>query len=128
MTPDNPLLEYLGIRLTDWGGERARFELTIDPRHLNREGNLQGGVAATMLDAACGYAGLWSGQDTPPRHAATVMLTITYLASVRQGDITAEGRVSGAGRSLFFAAAELRSDDGTLIATAQGTFKRSAAT
>jgi acyl-coenzyme A thioesterase PaaI-like protein len=50
----NPLLGYLGIRLVEWQPGRAEFAIDIEHRHLNRSGFLQGGVTATILDAACG--------------------------------------------------------------------------
>ena len=125
MKLDNPLLEYLGIRLLEWEPGRCVFDLEIEPRHLNRQASLQGGVTATLLDAACGYAGLQSTADAPPDNAVTVMLTISYVSKVQQGRIKAIGRVTGSGRRMYFAAAELYAEDGRLVATAQGTFKRS---
>ena len=95
MKLDNPLLEYLGIRLLEWEPGRCVFDLEIEPRHLNRQASLQGGVTATLLDAACGYAGLQSTADAPPDNAVTVMLTISYVSKVQQGRIKAIGHVTG---------------------------------
>jgi acyl-coenzyme A thioesterase PaaI-like protein len=52
-----------------------------------------------------------------------VMLTISYLSKSHQGRLRAVGRVTTAGRRLYFASGELRTEDGLLVATAQGTFK-----
>jgi uncharacterized protein (TIGR00369 family) len=101
------------------------LELDVEPRHLNRQGSLQGGVTATLLDAACGYAGLQAEGETVLGHAVTVMLTISYLARANTGRLRASGTVSKAGRSIYFSSAQLTSESGELIATAQGTFKRS---
>ncbi|SOZ38873.1 PaaI family thioesterase [Cupriavidus neocaledonicus] len=122
---DNPLLDYLGIRLASVGDGRCAFELDIEPRHLNRQGSVQGGVIATLLDAACGYAGLPMRPDGALGHAVTVMLAISYLSRASAGRLRATATVSRAGRSLYFASAELAIDAGVLVATAQGTFKRS---
>jgi uncharacterized protein (TIGR00369 family) len=121
---DNPLLEHLGIRLVEARAGHAAFEIDVDPRHLNRQGSLQGGVAATLLDAACGYAGLRPEADAPAGHAVTVSLTISYLAKAVAGRLRATGTVTKSGRSLYFASGELTSAAGELIATAQGAFKR----
>lgn len=121
---DNPLLEYLGVELIRWGNGSCEFQLDIKPQHLNRQASLQGGVAATLLDAACGYAGLKESDGALPSNALTVMLTISYLDKANQGRVRAIAKVTRAGRSLYFATAELVADDGRLIATAQGTFKR----
>jgi uncharacterized protein (TIGR00369 family) len=121
---DNPLLDSLGIRLADVGKGCCTFEMDVEPRHLNRQGTLQGGVSATLLDAACGYAGL-QGDDGSMGNAVTLMLTISYLGRVSTGKVRATGTVTRSGRSIYFASAELMSADGQCIATAQGTFKRS---
>jgi acyl-coenzyme A thioesterase PaaI-like protein len=81
-------------------------------------------VTATLLDAACGYAGLWTEASQKPGEAATVMLTISYLAKIQQGRITAAGRVTRSGRRLYFSSGDLVAEDGTIIATAQGSFSR----
>jgi len=121
---DNPLLEHLGVRLVEWGAGHCRLALPIEPRHLNRQASLQGGVTATLLDAACGYAGLVTHSDQPPANAVTLMLSISYLAKASSGEVQARGRVTGGGRRVYFASAELTDAQGTVIATAQGTFKR----
>lgn len=123
---DNAFLRYLGVQLVDWQEGRCELALDIVPSHLNRQSSLQGGVIATLLDAACGYAGLRAAADGAAGNAVTVMLTVSYIRPVDLGRIRALGRVTGAGRSLYFAAANLVTDDGDLIATAQGSFKRSA--
>lgn len=124
MKLENPLLEYLGVELSEWGRGNCEFHLDVQARHLNRQSSLQGGVIATLLDAACGYAGLKADSEGPPDHAVTVMLAISYVAKVDRGRIRAIGRVIHVGRRLYFAAGELIDKDGTTIATAQGTFKR----
>jgi uncharacterized protein (TIGR00369 family) len=121
---DNPLLEHLGVRLVEWTPGNCVLLLDIEARHLNRQSSLQGGVIATLLDSAGGYAGLKTSEDTPAGNAVTVMLTISYLDGVRQGRLRAEGHVTRAGRRLYFASGRLLAEDGRLLATAQGTFKR----
>jgi uncharacterized protein (TIGR00369 family) len=125
---DNPLLADLGIELVDVGPGRASFQIELGPRHLNRQGSLQGGVAATMLDAACGYAGLTSEEgESLVGNAVTVTLAISYLRKVRAGRLRANGSVTRTGRSMYFATGELVAvESGELIATAQGAFKRNA--
>ena len=125
MTLDNAFLQYLGVQLVDWQDGRCELALDVGPSHLNRQSSLQGGVIATLLDAACGYAGLRAAADGATDNAVTVMLTISYVRKVDHGRIRALGRVIRTGRTLYFAAADLVTDDGSLVATAQGTFKRS---
>lgn len=123
---DNPLLDYLGIRLVDVGTGHATFQIDVDQRHLNRQGSLQGGVAATLLDAACGYAGLASHESAALGNAVTVMLNISYIRKVSTGRLRCIGKVTRSGRTMYFSSGELVTDAGDLIATAQGVFKRNA--
>ncbi|MNP41202.1 hypothetical protein D3C76_1348910 [compost metagenome] len=85
---------------------------------------LHGGLVATLLDAACGYAGLHSAEGEEEAHGVTVMLNIAYLKAARAGCVIARGRVNRSGRSLYFAQASLVTEGGELLATAQGTFKQ----
>ena len=124
VTMENAFLEYLGVELVDLQVGWCELALDIGLRHLNRQSSLQGGVTATLLDAACGYAGLRTAESDTPANAVTVMLTISYVRSVDHGRVRALGRVVSHGRRLFFAAADLIADDGSLVAAAQGTFKR----
>jgi uncharacterized protein (TIGR00369 family) len=120
MQLDNPLLEHLGVRLLNCQAGACRLALPLEPRHLNRQASLQGGVTATLLDAACGYAGL----QESGAHAVTLSLSINYLARTAEGEVTATGRVTGGGRRVYFASAELHDGTGRLLATAQGAFQR----
>lgn len=125
---DNPLLDFLGVRMLEWQPGLCAFGLEIAPRHLNRTRSLHGGVIATLLDAACGYSGLYDPDNTVKRNAVTIMLNISYIGKVDEGRIKVTGRVTGEGHRIYFASAELRHESGKLVATAQGTFKRSAST
>ena len=125
---DNPLLRYLGIELVDVGAGHASFEVEVGERHLNRQGRLQGGVAATLLDAACGYAGLSARAGEALGHAVTVSLAISYLRPAGTGRLRATGKVTKMGRSLYFASGELLTEAGERVATAQGAFKRTVST
>ncbi|MCY1279448.1 putative esterase [compost metagenome] len=124
MQLSNPFLQSLGVELVHWAVGEAEFQMPIEARHLNRQGMLHGGLVATLLDAACGYAGLHAAEGEEEVHGVTVMLNIAYLKAARSGRVIARGRVSRSGRSLYFAEASLLSDDGELLATAQGTFKQ----
>lgn len=124
MQLSNPFLQSLGVELVHWSAGEAEFHMPIEARHLNRQGMLHGGLIATLLDAACGYAGLHAGEGEEEVHGVTVMLNIAYLKAARAGTVVARGKVSRSGRSLYFAEAALVDDDGEVLATAQGTFKQ----
>ncbi|WP_345816418.1 PaaI family thioesterase [Paraburkholderia sp. PREW-6R] len=120
---DNPFLESLGVRLTQWRDGYAELTMPIDGSKLNRQGVLQGGAIATMLDAAAGYAGIFAEPGQPPRHAFTLSLTTSYLDKGLGTTVTARGFLERAGHSIYFARGEAWVDGTLLIASAQGTFK-----
>lgn len=103
---------------------QARCHLAVDDRHTNRHDVLHGGIAAMLLDSACGATASLTVDDSGRRPFLTISLNIDFVGAGRQGGVTATGRVVGGGRSLLFVAGELVHDDGTLIATAAGVFKR----
>jgi len=98
--------------------------LDIRPGHLNRNDLLHGGIMAMLLDIACGCAASKVFDETTLAPVLTVSLNMHYVAPVYSGRVTATGKVSGGGRKLAFADGELRADDGKLIASAAGVFKR----
>lgn len=124
MQLNNPFWESQGIEFIKWTQGEGKFHMPIQPQHLNRHGMLHGGLIATLLDAACGYAGLYSGNDEEEVHGVTVTLNISYLSAAREGTVIAKGQVSRSGRSIYFVQGTLVSEQGELLATAQGSFKR----
>ena len=65
----------IGYRLVLWEPDRAVVEYAMDPAHLNRSGLLHGGVIATLLDTASGYAGCYT--LVPGRIRRTLTLSLT---------------------------------------------------
>ena len=113
----------LGYRLALWEPDRAVIEYEVDAGHLNRSGVLHGGVLVTLLDTAAGYAGCHCAVPGRIRRTLTLSLTTNFVAPVRQGRLRVDGRRTGGGRRIFFAAAEARDDSGRLLAGAVGTFR-----
>jgi len=119
----SPFQQAMGYCLTDWAEGFARVEYETAPSHTNRTARLHGGVIATLLDTAAGYAGVFTGDPVHRQGAVTLSLTVNFVAGVTGGRITIEGRRTGGGRKIFFAEAQARAADGTLIASAVGTFR-----
>jgi uncharacterized protein (TIGR00369 family) len=120
---DNPFLETLGVTRNEWREGFAEFQVRVQPALLNRQQILQGGVIATLLDAACGYSGLYSADPSRKIHGVTLSLTLNFLDRGLGDKVIARGYLERKGRSIFFARGEARVESGLLIATAQGTFK-----
>lgn len=103
----------------------ARVVLDMEPKHLNRNGTLHGGIHAMMLDAAAGFAAsrqLANEGDLVP--VVTVCLNTAFLAPVSVGKVVATGRVAGGGYKIMYADAEIHDAEGRLCSKASGVFKR----
>ncbi|MFV0302141.1 MAG: PaaI family thioesterase [Paracoccus sp. (in: a-proteobacteria)] len=108
------------------GDGRARCGIEIGPQHLNRQGILHGGIAASVLDSAMGTTASLSVDASGRQPFTTLSLTVSFLAPGRPGGAVAEGRITGGGRKTLFIEGVLTHEDGTIIARAQGVFKQSA--
>ena len=115
-----PFVEHLGVRIVEKG--EGVVKLRLDPRKelTNSWGSLHGGVLMTLLDVALASAG--RSLDENCNGALTVEMKVNFIAAA-MGAVLGEGRAQRAGRSLIFSEGELRSEDGTLLAKATGTFK-----
>jgi len=125
--PPYPLQAHLGMEMTGWSEGFARVEMPLAPFLSNRQGLPHGGIHATMMDTAMGYAGCYTGDPARRQMALTLSLTINYLGQPRGTRLIAEGRRSGGGRKTYFAEARMVDDLGTVLATATGVFRYRAA-
>lgn len=123
LTIESPFLRMLGARLDAWSEGFAQISLPTRPELLNRSGVIQGGVLATLLDHACGLAGMYCTVPGNRRYGMTLSLTINYAGQAKTGLVVATGRVTSSGKKIFFSAAEVRTDDGKLLATATGVLR-----
>jgi uncharacterized protein (TIGR00369 family) len=118
---EDGFIELLASR--DWssGDGRARLELDVTHKHLNRAGTVHGGVLASLMDTAMGQAIRSStGEGDVP---ATSQLTVTYLrpGSVEGGPLVVTAAVSKQGEDLTVCEADVEQDDRSL-AHALATF------
>lgn len=121
--PPYPLQAHLGMELTGWREGFARVEAPMAEHLRNRQGLPHGGIHATLLDSAMGYAGCYTGDPARRQMALTLSLTVNYVGQAQGARLIATARVSGGGRKTFFCEGELRDDTGNLVATATGVFR-----
>ncbi len=113
-------VEHLGLRILEKGVGVVKLRLDPRPEFENSWGSAHGGVLMTLLDVALASAG--RALDDKCNGALTVEMKVNFIAAAT-GPVLGEGRAQRAGRSLIFSEGELRSEDGTLLAKATGTFK-----
>tara|TARA_R110000744_G_scaffold78269_1_gene154284 strand:- start:815 stop:1243 length:429 start_codon:yes stop_codon:yes gene_type:complete len=103
---------------------KGRCVLDIGAQHGNRHGALHGGIIACILDNAMGYgAAMHSSKDGSDKFL-TISMNTQFIAPAMKGRVTATGKVTGGGRSLMFLEGELHDEDGRLLATATGVYKK----
>lgn len=109
---------FYEIHLADSGWRRA---LLLEPRHLNAQGVIHGGLLSTFADLVLHRAITDElGFDTP---CSTVQLNLQFLAAARAGRwLYGEGLVLRRTRSLLFVTGELFDDD-RQVALATGIWK-----
>jgi uncharacterized protein (TIGR00369 family) len=116
--------DLIGYRLSAWRQDEAEISLEVDARHMNRGGRLHGGVLATVIDAACGFAGSYEAPPGQGRRAMTLALSTQFIGPVPLGTrLIASARRSGGGRRIFFSTCEVRDADGRLVATGSATYR-----
>jgi acyl-coenzyme A thioesterase 13 len=105
-------------------GAQGRGYLDVGPQHTNRHNVLHGGVATCLLDNACGTTGSLTVDSSGKAPFLTISMTTQFIAPGRPGRVTATGTITGGGRSLLYINGVLTHEDGTVIATSTGVFKR----
>lgn len=126
-TPPKALMGYhelLGMHVVEWQEGRAVVELTIEAKHLNRSGNVHGGVLASMLDSALSLAGLHCDVPGNVRRGMTLSLTTTFVGPARQGVLRATGTLRGGGQKTYMTSGEIVDETGSLVAMGEGAFRR----
>jgi len=116
LRPGSGFAELVGYELLQWREDYAEIALTVEARHLNRSGILHGGLLATLVDTACGYAGAYCAEPGRVRRAVTLALDTHFIGAVEAGSrLIATGRRTGGGRRTFFSTAEVRDQEGRLV-------------
>jgi uncharacterized protein (TIGR00369 family) len=120
---DRPFLRFLAPVLQEWRDGYVRTVLPLRGDLLNRSGVVHGGVLATMLDHACGLAGVYCAVPGNRRYAVTLSLNTSFIAQSDEGALTVIGERKSSGRKIYFSDAEIRTAGGVLVASGSGVFR-----
>lgn len=113
---------FMGFRLTDWREGFAEISVDIAEVHKNRQGGVHGGTMATLIDAATGFCGIFEPDPEKRRGNVTVSLTTNFVGRPKGKTLICTARVVKAGRRIYFSAAEVKDDEGNLVATADAIY------
>jgi len=108
--------KFMGIR---WDDVRTT-RIEMGPEHINAAGFLAGVVTYAMVDYTMGSA-LWK-ETTEEEAIATLNIAINYVQTAREGELVCTADVDRRTRTNAVLRSEVRHADGTLIATAVGSY------
>lgn len=116
-----PIAKLLGWELLEIEHGRVKVRYEATDQFLNPQGNVQGGILASMLDDAMGPAAFTTveeGQFVP-----TLEFKVSFFRPAKPGTLVAEGRLVHRTKSVGYVEGELRTEDGDLIAKATATVR-----
>jgi uncharacterized protein (TIGR00369 family) len=112
-----PIVETLRLgMIEDWGEGWVRKRWTPAPELVTADGSLFGGYLAALADQVLAFAAM----SVAPEDMAfrTINLQMNFVLVGRAAPLQIEGRVVAQTRQLITVRAELRREDGELIAEA----------
>ncbi len=105
-----------GVEILELQQGYARTALTIEQRHLNSVGILQGGAIFTLADLAFAMACNSGG-----RVAVAINTSLSFLRATRSGTLTAEAEEVSRSRRISTCTVRVTDEDEQLVALFQGT-------
>lgn len=115
--------QLVGFKLDCWADGEAVVSIVVGPRHLNRSGNVHGGVLTTLIEAAGSFAGCYTPVCGNVRKATTQSLSVEFLAPMTTGRIVARGRIQRCEACVFHASVDITTATGTVIATGTARYR-----
>lgn len=114
---------HIGINVEWLDKGESRMTLRLADHHRNFFGMVHGGVLLTMLDQSCGAALRAARDPHGPQGSVTIDLQTSFIAPAKGDVIHAIGTCLRSGRSVAQCSSRIEDAEGTLVATALGTFK-----
>lgn len=117
-----PFLDHLNIMVEPLDNS-PKLLVDLDRIHMNGGWNAHGGLIMTLLDMSMAATARLT--DPMRRGAVTVEMKTNFMKPGGKigGKLFAQGAVRHSSKKLSFCDAEIKNENGELIATASGTFK-----
>ncbi|PKB79625.1 MAG: hypothetical protein BZY88_12465 [SAR202 cluster bacterium Io17-Chloro-G9] len=117
---DAPFAKLLDMRPGLSADGVGTATMTVQDKHRQAAGVVQGGIIVTLAD----YAFFRAVRSVlqPGQGAVTVELKLNFIAPARDGEITATARIVSNGRRIIVGDMEVTGDNQTLIARGLGTY------
>jgi uncharacterized protein (TIGR00369 family) len=114
---------HIGLEIDRMQDGQSELSLRLLDHHRNFFGIVHGGVLLTMLDQTCGAALRSTRPPDATQGSVTVDLQSVFVAPAAGDLLIGHGTCLRLGRSVAQCTARIEDAEGTLVATAIGTFK-----
>ena len=119
---NNPVIEFVGIKLVKVVPGRSHLVLPHRQELKNSMGLLQGGILGVLADVAGGVS-LYSVLPDPVKVVIpTIEFKLNFLRPAGESDVIARGRVAHHGRRIAVCQVDLSTEAETLLATGLFTY------
>ena len=118
----SPYYSHIRMKVVGFTDEgHSKLEMEVSKEHMNIWNTAHGGALASILDSACGVATvpLREGNE----NTVTMDMHIKYFAPVREGKVTAYGKVAHKGKGTVATEAEAYDEEGNLLGKAYTTHR-----
>ena len=116
---DSPFFRHLSMTIREMDIGCAIVDLDVDTEHLQAFGYVHGGVYASAIDTAAFWSAFCELEEGTG--ITTVDLKVNYLAPVKTGKLTAEGKRIKMGKTLGLAEATVKDAQGRVVAHGTST-------
>jgi uncharacterized protein (TIGR00369 family) len=115
---------HLGVEVDAAGEGWVRLRVPIRDAIRNAVGApVHGGLYSALVDMAVGGAlGTLHAEAQGGVGQTTLDLNVSFLASARQGDVIAEGRIVKRGRTIAFGEVKITDSAGAVVALGRATY------
>jgi uncharacterized protein (TIGR00369 family) len=115
----SPYFSLLSMEIRDLQWGTSLLEIQLSEKHLQPFGFVHGGAIASITDAATFWAVF--PQVKNGMGLTTVEIKVNFLAPAQKGRLVAKGRCIRLGKTLALGDAEIRNDEGGLVAHGTAT-------
>src|SRR3990172_9825071 len=115
----SPYFALLSMEVRDLQWGTSLLEVYLEEKHLQPFGNVNGGVMASVVDAATFWAVF--PQVERGKGLTTAEIKVNYLAPVQKGKLVARGQIIKLGRTLALGEARVMDSGGKLVAHGTAT-------
>lgn len=119
-TTPSGFAEEIGVEWIDFDPENARARLKVEPRHLQPNGVVHGGVYASLAESIASAATYGAVRENG-EVAFGMANNTSFLRPISQGHVNAAARARHRGRTTWVWDVELTDDEGRVCALSRMT-------